>query len=268
MKERLKPYFTAFKLRALLETQYRGAALGGLVTQIAFGLALIFLYDALYRSGGDTSVPFPQIVTYVWLQQAFFRALIGGDASLNEAIMTGGIAYELCRPVDTYFYWYLRTLAQKMVGSAMRAVPMFLFASLLAKPLGISPPKSMEALLLFLTALVLGFACISAILSIQNAITMRSLDSRGISNIIQMIFFFLSGNMIPLTLFPQKWQTAIRYQPFAQALDMPIRLYMGSYPPAEILLSFSIQILWLCLLIIVGRFMWHKNLCRITIQGG
>jgi ABC-2 type transport system permease protein len=248
MKERLKPYLTAFKLRALLELQYRGAALGGLVTQIAFGLALIFLYQALYASGGDTSVPFPQIVTYVWLQQAFFRALIGGEASLSEAIMTGGIAYELCRPVDTYFYWYLRTLAQKIVGSAMRAAPMFLFASLLPKPLGITPPQSPGALLLFFISLALGFACISAITNIQNAITMRTLDPRGISNIIQMIFFFLSGNLIPLTLFPQKWQTIVRYQPFAQALDMPIRLYMGSYPPQEILFSLFVQILWLCLL--------------------
>jgi ABC-2 type transport system permease protein len=268
MKERLKPYFTAFRLRALLETQYRGAALGGLVTQIAFGLAMIFLYDALYRSGGDTSVPFSQVVTYVWLQQAFFRALIGSDASLSEAIMTGSIAYELCRPVDTYFYWYLRTLAQKFVGSAMRAAPMFLFALLLPKPLGISPPQSPGALLLFLISMALGFACISAIANIQNAITMRTLDSRGISNVIQMIFFFLSGNLIPLTLFPQNWQTAVRYQPFAQALDMPIRLYMGSYPPVEILLSFGVQIFWLCMLVALGRFLWRRNLRRVTIQGG
>lgn len=268
MKERLKPYFTVFRLRALLETQYRGAAFGGLVTQIAFGLVLIFLYDALYRSGGDTSVPFGQVVTYVWLQQAFFRALFNSDAALSEAIMTGGIAYELCRPVDTYFYWYLRTLAQKIVASVMRAVPMLLFASLLPKGIRIAPPQSPGAFLLSFLSLALGFMCISAIGSIQNGITMRTLDPRGVSNVIQMIFFFLSGNLIPLTLFPQKWQALARYQPFAQALDMPIRLYMGSYPPAEILLSFCIQLLWLCLLIALGRLMWHKNLRRVTIQGG
>ncbi len=268
MKEKLKPYLTAFKLRALLETQYRGAALGGLVTQMAFGLALIFLYDALYRSGGDTSEPFSQVVTYVWLQQAFFRALLGSEAALSEAIMTGGIAYELCRPVDTYFYWYLRTLAQKIVGSGMRAFPMFVFASLLPHPLGISPPQSVGALLLFLISLAVGFMCISAIASIQNAITMRTLDSRGIGNVVQMIFFFLSGNILPLTLFPQSWQAAVRYQPFAQALDMPIRLYMGSYAGGDILLSLFVQLLWLCLLTAFGRKLWRGNLRRVTIQGG
>ena len=268
MKERLKPYLTAFRLRALLETQYRGAALGGIVTQMAFGLALIFLYQALYASGGDTSEPFSQVVTYVWLQQAFFRALLGSDAALGEAIMTGGIAYELCRPVDTYFYWYLRTLAQKLVGSAMRALPMFLFAFLLPKPLGISLPPDAGAFLLFLLSLAMGFMCISAIASIQNAITMRTLDARGIGNVVQMIFFFLSGNILPLTLFPKGWQAAVRYQPFAQALDMPIRLYMGSYAGGDILRSLFVQLLWLFVLVALGRVLWRGNLRRVTKQGG
>ena len=44
---RLRPYLSAFRVRALLETQYRGAALGGLVTQMFFGLVYIALYLSL-----------------------------------------------------------------------------------------------------------------------------------------------------------------------------------------------------------------------------
>jgi ABC-2 type transport system permease protein len=268
MRERLKPYLTAFKLRALLETQYRGAALGGLVTQLAFGLGLIFLYDALYRSGGDTSVPFPQIVTYVWLQQSFFRALFTSDPALSEAIMTGGVAYELCRPVDLYFSWYLRAFAQKIVGSFMRAAPMFAFIMILPASARIAPPADFGSFLLFLLSLFFGFLCTSAIGGIQNAVTMRTLDPRGIANTIQMILFFLSGNLLPLTLFPKSWQVFVQYQPFAQALDLPIRLYMGSMPPKDILPSLLIQLLWLVLLIAFGRWLWQRNLRRVTVQGG
>ncbi len=268
MRNWLKPYLTSFKLRALLETQYRGAALGGIVTQMAFGLALIFLYQAMYASGGDTSVPFSQIVTYVWLQQAFFRVLLNNDPTLSEAIMTGGIAYELCRPVDPYFCWYLRAMAQKIIGGLMRAIPMLTFAAILPDPLRISPPVSPGAILLFFLSLFLGFLCISAIGGLQNAITMRTLDARGISNVMQMIFFFFSGNLIPLTLFPESFQHIIRYQPFAQALDMPIRLYTGSIPPGEILPSLLIQLAWLIILIALGYSFWRMNLKRVTIQGG
>ena len=268
MKEWLRPYFTAFKLRALLETQYRGAALGGIITQMAFGLAFIFLYQALYASGGDTSVPFSQVATYVWLQQAFFRALLGSDPALSEAIMTGGIAYELCRPVNTYFYWYLRTFAQKVVGSLMRAVPMLTFAAILPAPLNIGPPHSFASFLLFLLSLTMGMGVISAIANILNAITMRTLDPRGIGNVVQMIFFFLSGNIIPLSLFPSSLQNLVRYQPFSQALDLPIRFYTGSFSSSEILPAFCLQAAWLFILIILGQVWWRRNLLRVTIQGG
>lgn len=268
MRERLKPYFTAFRLRALMESQYRGAALGGIVTQLGFGLVLIFLYDALYRSGGDTSVPFAQIVTYVWLQQAFFRVLFTSDSDLSETILSGAVAYELCRPVDPYFCWFLRGLAQKMIGGFMRAVPMFLCASLLPSSIRISSPASPQAFLLFLLSLFLGLLCTSAIGNIQNGVTMRTLDPRGISNIIQMIFFFLSGNLLPLTLFPQGWQAFIRWQPFAQALDMPIRLYTGSFTPGEILPALCVQAGWLILLTGAGWLLWRRNLRQVTIQGG
>ncbi len=268
MREAVRPYLTAFKLRALLETQYRGAALGGIVTQMAFGLALIFLYQALYASGGDTSVPFAQVVTYVWLQQAFFRVLFTNDTILSDAILTGAVAYELCRPVDTYFFWYLRALAQKVVGGLMRAAPMLLFAALLPNSLAISPPASVGALLLAVFSLAAGQLCISAIGGIQSAVTMRTLDPRGISNVIQMLLFLLSGNLIPLTLFPESLQVFARYQPFSQALDLPIRLYTGSLPPAEILPSLCVQLLWLAVLMAFGRLLWQRNLRRVTIQGG
>ena len=50
-------------------------------------------------------------ITYVWLQQMFFRALLSTDGELNEQVMTGSIAYSLCRPVDQYAWWLSRSLA-------------------------------------------------------------------------------------------------------------------------------------------------------------
>ena len=65
MLEKWRPYLTVFRLRALQETQYRAAALGGLVTQVFFvestenilyGLLFVLLY-------------FPCIATIVAIKQ-------------------------------------------------------------------------------------------------------------------------------------------------------------------------------------------------------
>ena len=60
-------------------------------------------------------------------------------------------------------------------------------------------------------------------------------------------------------------QGLIRFQPFAQALDAPIRLYLGG---GGFLLTLCVQLGWLLALSWLGRAMWRRELLRVTIQGG
>ena len=78
----MKSYWTVFRLRRKMEVQYRGAMLGGIICQIFFGLILIALYRALYESKPQ-ALPLSHVVTYVWLQQAFFRMLLASDPELQ-----------------------------------------------------------------------------------------------------------------------------------------------------------------------------------------
>ncbi len=264
----MKPYLSAFKLRFRLELTYRAAALGGLATQVFFGFIYIFLYRALYASSGVTGEPVRLIVTYVWLQQAFFRMLLSSDGELVSTIITGGMAYQLCRPVNQYAYWYARAVAQKLVGSLLRAVPMLLIAALLPAGLGLSAPASAQALLLSLLALAMGLLCVCALDNIAHAATLKTLDHRGVSAMLSLLLLTLSGNVLPLTLFPDRWQRIIFYTPYAQLLDAPIRLYTGQYAPSMAAETLAVQAVWLVLLLLLGALLWKRNLSRIIIQGG
>ena len=119
----MKAYLSVFRMRWKMELQYRSAVVGGIVCQVFFGLILVALYRALY-AGRPQAMPISSVTTYVWLQQAFFRMLLAADADLLDKIRTGGIAYDLCRPVQMYGYYYARIMAQKLLGSLMRAAPM------------------------------------------------------------------------------------------------------------------------------------------------
>ena len=199
---RLRPYLSAFRVRALLETQYRGAALGGLVTQVFFALVYIALYHALYASGGAQETPLEEVVTYVWLQQMAFRALLSADGELNERVLSGGIAYDLCRPVDPWGWWFSRAVAQKLVGMLMRGAPMVLLQFLMPAGYRMALPSSWGAGAAFTVSLVAGLAVIAAVDAIRSAVVMRTLDSRGISAMLQLLMMIFAGNVIPLTLFP------------------------------------------------------------------
>ena len=263
----MKAYLSVFRRRRRLETQYRGAVLGGVICQMFFGIILIAVYRALY-AGKPQDYPFTQIASYVWLQQAFFRMLLASDPDLLDKIRTGGIAYDLCRPLSLYGFYYVRILAQKMMGSLLRAAPMLVFALLLPEGWGLSAPASAAGFCWALAGLLLGLLCVSAMENITMGFTMRTLDSRGMQGLLNLLMMILAGNILPLTLFPDSWQKAITLLPYAQMLDAPIRLYHGQTAPADAPRILLIQTIWILILTGTGMFFWHRNQKRIVIQGG
>ena len=263
----MKAYFSVFRMRWRMELQYRGAVVGGIICQVFFGLILIALYRALYQSRPQT-MPIESVTTYVWLQQAFFRMLLASDADLLDKIRTGSIAYDLCRPLQLYGYYYVRIMAQKLVGSLMRAAPMLVFAALLPKGWGIEAPVSLAAFLVALMGLLLGLLCVCALENITMAFTMRTLDSRGVQAMLNLLMMTLSGNILPLTLFPDSWQKVITLLPYAQLLDAPIRLYTGDTPPGAAAGILALQAAWVLVLTGLGAWLWRRHQRHIVVQGG
>ena len=263
----MRAYLSAFRMRRRLEVQYRGAVLGGIICQMFFGLILIAIYRALY-AGKPQSMPFSHIASYVWLQQAFFRMLVASDPDLLDKIRTGSIAYDLCRPLNLYGFYYVRIMAQKLTGSLLRAAPMLLFAALLPEGWGLSAPASPAGFLLAIAGLMLGLLCVSALENITMGFTMRTLDSRGMQAMLNLLMMIFSGNILPLTLFPDSWQKVITLLPYAQLLDTPIRLYTGEALPAQAPRMLLIQLYWTLVLTALGILFWQRNQRRIEIQGG
>lgn len=263
----MSAYFSVFRMRWRMELQYRAAALGGIICQMFFGMIYVALYRALY-AGKPQTMPLSAVTTYVWLQQAFFRMVLSSDDELRDKIRTGAIAYDLCRPVELYGYYYARIAAQKLLGSLLRAAPMLVFASLLPEGWGVAAPVSLPALLVALLGLLLGLLCVCALENIVMAFTMRTLDPRGLQTMLTMTMMILSGNVLPLTLYPDSWQKVITALPFAQMMDAPIRLYTGERTLMEAPGVLTLQAVWAAALVGLGLFLWRKNQKRLVVQGG
>ena len=263
----MSAYLSVFRMRWKMETQYRGAVVGGVICQMFFGLILVALYRALY-AGRPQAMPIESVASYVWLQQAFFRMLLASDAELMDKIRTGSIAYDLCRPLHLYGYYYARIMAQKLLGSLLRAAPMLLFAALLPRGWGIVLPASLPGFLWALMGLLLGLLCVCALENITMGCTMRTLDFRGVQAMLNLLMMTFSGNILPLTLFPDSWQKIITLLPYAQVLDAPIRLYTGEWAPIQAPRVLLIQLIWTALLTLLGLLLWQRNQKRLVIQGG
>ena len=134
-----------FRMRLQSGLQYRAAALAGIVTQFFWGGMEIGLYRAFYEGApGKFPMAFSALVSYIWLRQAFLALLNTWtyENELFDAILSGNVAYELCRPCSLCGMWFARTLALRLSRAALRCGPILVLAALLPAPWRLSMPAS------------------------------------------------------------------------------------------------------------------------------
>ncbi len=207
---------------------------------------------------------------YVWLNQAFFYLILIAikDEQILEQIKNGTVAYELCRPYDLYWWWYLKHLSKRYAGCLLRCFPVILLALFLPKPYNLLPPISIKAFILFLIALFLGSLLITSICMLINIITFFTYQDKGISSIIYTVGGLLSGIDVPLPLLPTTLLMITEYLPFRLISDLAVRIYSGNINITYGINSIILQIIWIIILIIIGRLLMKKALSKVSIQGG
>lgn len=267
----MKAYLSVFKLRLINSLQYRVAALAGMATQFFWGFMFIMVYEAFYSNiTGTPPIAFRQLVSYVWLQQAFlvFVMLWFRDGEIFQLITSGNVAYELCRPCGLYGFWYVKLLAQRFSGAVLRCFPILFVAFLLPPAYRMAFPPDLTTLVLFLVTLLLGLfvlVSISMFIYISVFITM---SPAGSMLMIGVIGEFLAGLIIPVPLMPLWLQRIVYVLPFRLTADLPFRVFSGHIPPDQAVRSIAVQFVWLVILVVLGNLALDRVLRRIVIQGG
>lgn len=267
----MKLYINYFKLRIMSFIQYRVAALAGLSTQFFWGMMLIFIYIALYTNGnGVDSINLSQIITYTWLHQAFFSLLYIrlADEEIADSISSGNVAYEIIRPYNLYFWWYIKVVAKRISSGLLRVFPVIILAFMLPEPYGLSLPSSFPNFILFIISLVLGIFVVVGINMLVYTIGFYTYNQTGISQIINTTIEFFSGAVVPVVLLPMIFQKATYYLPFRLITDLPFRLYSNNIGIHEGIMSIGLQVIWIIILILLGNFIVNRALKKVFVQGG
>lgn len=266
----MKLYLKYFKLRIMTFMQYRVSAIAGLTTQLFWGSMLIFIYMALYQNGGNSNISLKQVISYTWLHQAFYAFLSVRviDSEIHDAIKSGDVAYEIIRPYNLYFWWYVKCVAKRFVSGLMRFWPILIVAIILPSPYGITMPASLTNFILFLISLFLGVFVVSAINMLVHTIGFYTYNEAGIASMLNSVMELLCGGYVPVALLPMFLQKGTYYLPFRLVSDLPFRVYSNNIGINEGLFSIGLQIIWIIVLIIIGNLIIKKSLKKVFVQGG
>ncbi len=266
----MKSYLSYFKLRFITNLQYRTEALAGILTQIFFGLIFIMVYLAFYESGGDTPMNWQELVNYLWLQQSFFALIYPFDreSELLSMIKNGNLAYELIRPQDFYFKWYIKMLAKRLVAVLLRFIPLIILAIALPEPFSLSLPYSINNFIMFIVALILGLFLVTSLNLLMHILTMFTLDEKGTMTTYNVIAEIFMGGTIPIPFFPIWLKHIAELLPFRFIGDFPFRIYSNSIPLEEGYTLIIGSIIWIIITILLGYLISRVSLRKAVIQGG
>jgi len=270
----MRAYVSAGKLKFLNGLQYRSAAIAGIATQFFWGFIYIMIFVAFYSQPSAAlnppSLSLPDLVAYIWLQQAFlaFIVLWFRDQEIFGLIMGGNIAYELCRPCGIYEFWYAKLLASRLASAILRCLPILAIAFFLPQPYRMNPPASAASLALFAATLALGLLVLVAVSMFIYISVFWTMSPVGSTLMIGVVGEFMAGLIIPVPLMPS-WLQQIAYMlPFRWTADFPFRVYSGQIPPNEAAVGILIQLLWLAVLVVAGKLLMRKALRQVVVQGG
>ncbi len=130
------------------------------------------------------------------------------------------------------------------------------------------PPASVAAALVFGLSAALALLLSTACVMLLNIAAAAALDARGINALAVPSVVVLSGNLLPLALFPDGWQAVLLLQPLAGLMDIPMRLYAGQLTGWQAVGGLALQAFWVVVLVAFGRLCMGRTMQRLEIQGG
>jgi ABC-2 type transport system permease protein len=191
-----------------------------------------------------------------------FSQIRGGDLDfeLGEMIRSGQLSNYLLRPVGIVEFVYLRGLAPKLFLSSVS----LLAGCVVGAWFGIDPLRMVGALLLALLGNVIHFQIGAALATISFFWE----EAYSVLMVKNMIVSILSGELLPLTLFPASLQWLWKSTPFYLCVFGPAQYALGHWSHLELARQLGIASLWVLGGWALVRLSWSSGIRRYTSLGG
>lgn len=268
---RFQKYITFFRMRFIGGLQYRAAALAGVVTQFAWGSLELLVYRALYEMSPEAfPMSIKELSAYIWLRQALLTLFMPWyyDNDIFASIRDGSIAYELSRPVNIYYMWFIRAMAGRLSRMILRCLPIVVVAVFVPEPYGLRLPKDVFCALCFLVTAFVGLVVVVAFSMLIYISAFYTVSTDGLRYLFSPVIEFMAGSLIPIPFMPEGVKRIVEILPFASMQDIPLRVYSGNMAGRELLIKAGLQLFWAVALIIIGRLWVHFAIKRVVVQGG
>lgn len=226
----------------------------------------LLIWLRLEASGADLPVDREFIVSY-YLMLAIVRVLTSTWHSeyLAQMIREGTLNSWLIRPGSYLLNLIANNLAEKLVkigAITLLLLPVwFVFRDAFVLPTHLL--QWMAFVIAVVMAAVIQFCLTTAIGSLGFWMD----DNAGIARGRHVISMVLSGELVPLALYPAWAMGFLEWQPFRFMLSFPLEVLLGTLSSTQLAAGFAAQLAWTLFFAWLCRFMWLRGLQSYSAIG-
>src|SRR5690349_17285939 len=217
----------------LISARSNLAYLGEVATRTLFLAVILYIFLQLWRvtyseTGSATlgGLTLAQMLWYLAMTEAITLSAPRVAQEVDQDVRTGALAVQLIRPLDYPLARLWTTLGERLVRFGLNLAVGVVLVLLLVGPITFTP----AGLLLFALALPLAFVLDFLGNFLIGLAAFWIEDTTGLALIYSRVTMILGGMLIPLELFPARFQPILRALPFASIVYGPARMFVHPDP--------------------------------------
>ena len=237
-------------------------------------ITTFLLWEAIYiGSGKDEIAGFTRnsMIAYLLLVQIsrMFSSMPGLSTGIAREIRDGNLKKYLLQPIDMLWYLLSYRGAHKIAYITTTALPYALLFLLFHHVFDGFPDAL--TFLAYLTSLLLAFLIGFFFEACIGVAGFWFMEVTSLMYVINIINYFVSGQMFPLELLEEDWPLVTRileFLPFQYLAYFPAMVFLEKKQGTELVLGLVVELGWAIVLILLSRWLYHRGLRHYSAYGG
>lgn len=272
MGKRLRVYLPFASNELKRQMSYRGAFYLFIVVSLFGSFVSYSLWMAIYGSTSSSSLgglTQNEMVVYVFMVYVTASLVNISIADwISEDIVKGTVSMNLIKPINYRMSMVVRGLGQVVYRFLAPGVLIWIGLELYrvyGLHMEVTSPVRM---LLYLISCIMSYLIYVLFDFCFGMIAFFTTYIFGMMMAKEALLCFLTGQLIPLSFFPDVVQSVFDYLPFSSMIYTPVMIYLGKYAGNELLFVLVRQAIWILLLYGLGSLIWSRVTKRLIVLGG
>lgn len=231
-----------------------------------------YLWMAIYGSSPDGvlgGLSRAEMVVYIFMTYVTTElVMVGVSENITDDVTEGAVVMTLIKPIDYRMSLISRSMGESLYRFLAPAVFVWIGLEVYkATVLGLGV-TSLANIILYIVSLLMSFFIYAFFDFCFGMVAFVTTYMFGMEMAKSAILNFLSGQLIPISFFPEILQRIFDFLPFSSMVYTPVMVYLGKYTGSELTFVLGRQLVWVILLYALGTFLWSRITKRLIVLGG